>query len=136
MKKILIILALLVGMLGPAFALAGSAGAVNVFQACSGNDGANNGAGAGNSQVCQEQKSGGNSNPIINALKVALEIISIIVGFAAVVMIVLGGIKMTMSGGDPSNVKSGRDTVIYSLIGVVIALFAQIIVVFVLDKLK
>jgi hypothetical protein len=129
MKRKVLILFMLIGLLGPAIALPTSAGAVNVFQACGSK--VPNGA-----DVCQEESSNNGKNPIINALKVALEILSIIVGLAAVVMIILGGIKLTMSGGDPGAIKSGRDTVIYALAGVVFVLFAQTIVVFVLNKLK
>jgi Type IV secretion system pilin len=124
-KKILTLLLLLGLVLWPA-AFPVSAGAVSVSGACSN--------GAGSTAVCKEL-SGSNGNPIINTLKIVIEILAIVIGVASVIMIIIGGIKMIMSGGDPSAVKSGRDTVIYALIGVVIAIFAQAIVSFVLSKL-
>jgi hypothetical protein len=50
-------------------------------------------------------------------------------------MLVIGGMKLIASQGDPSNVKNGRDTIIYSLVGLAAAALAQVIVVFVLNKL-
>jgi Type IV secretion system pilin len=134
MKRKLCILLMFIGLLTPVLATPASVGAVNVFQACTGNNGSNNGANAGSSDVCAAKNS--SSNPVIKALKVALEILSIIVGIAAVAMIIIGGIKLSMSSGDASAVKSGRDTVIYALIGVIVAISAQAIVAFVLDKVK
>ncbi len=114
-------------LLGSAVALPVPAGAANVFRACD--------SVAGGTAVCKEESSNKGKNPVINAMKIALEILSIIVGFAAVVLIILGGIKFMMAGGDPSSIKSGRDTVIYALIGVAVVIFAQAIVAFVLNKL-
>ncbi|GEM_PF-1337937 len=50
-----------------------------------------------------------------------------IVGVLAVLMIVWGGIQMMTSSGDPGKVKKGKDTVIWGLIGMVIAIFAYTI---------
>ncbi|HSW79696.1 MAG TPA: hypothetical protein VLG47_02865 [Candidatus Saccharimonadales bacterium] len=125
MKRLIVFVLILAGLFGPVFAAPAPAGATDVFTACS--------HGSGGTTICSEAKKGG--NPVIHALSVALEIIAIIVGFAAVVMGVLAGIKLTLSNGDPSAVKSGRDTLIYALIGLVVALFAQAIVSFVLTKL-
>lgn len=125
MKKKICALLVLLGLIMP-LGVPAAAGAINIFPVC-------NGA-ASKSVVCQEQANG-NKNPIINALKVALDIISIVAGFAAVILVILGGIKFTISGGDPSATKSARDTIIYALIGVVVVLFSQTIIAFVLDKI-
>ena len=55
-----------------------------------------------------------------------------IVGFLAVVMIIVGGINYTLSAGDANNVKKAKDTILYGIIGLVIALLAAAIVNFVL----
>ena len=55
-----------------------------------------------------------------------------IVGFIAVVMIIVGGINYTLSAGDASKVKKAKDTILYGIIGLVIALLAAAIVNFVL----
>ena len=55
-----------------------------------------------------------------------------IVGAIAVIMIVIGGIRYTVSGGDSSAVKGAKDTILYAVIGVVVALLAYAIVNFVI----
>ena len=69
----------------------------------------------------------GRANIIIN---VALGVI----GVAAVVMIIFGGFFYTTSQGNPANVKKGKDTILYGIIGLVIALLAFAIVNFVLGN--
>lgn len=62
-------------------------------------------------------------------------LIAIAVGVASVIMIIVGGIKFTMASGDPSNVKSAKDTVIFALVGLIIAIIAASIIQFVLNQL-
>lgn len=59
---------------------------------------------------------------------------SIIVGAVAVVMIIIGGFRYVTSGGESSNISSAKNTILYALIGLVIVVFAQFIVKFVLAK--
>jgi len=58
-----------------------------------------------------------------------------VTGAVAVVMIVLGGFRYVLSSGDSNSTKAAKDTILYALIGLVIAIFAQIIVSFVLFRL-
>jgi hypothetical protein len=58
-----------------------------------------------------------------------------VVGSVAVLMIVIGGMRYVLSGGDASSTKSAKDTILYSIIGVIIALMAYAIVNFVVVKL-
>ena len=58
-----------------------------------------------------------------------------IVGTVAVLMMVIGGLRYVLSGGDASQTKSAKDTILYSIIGVVIALMAYAIVNFVVVEL-
>jgi len=119
---------MILGLLAPTVALPATASAVNVFQAC--------GQGAGASDVCQEQGSSSHgSNPILHTIKVVLNILSIIVGIAAIVMLMFSGLKMIWAQGDTQAVKSARDGAIGAVVGVAVAALAQAIVVFVLNKL-
>ncbi|MGZ6004951.1 MAG: hypothetical protein ACXWLH_02255 [Candidatus Saccharimonadales bacterium] len=68
-------------------------------------------------------------------LSKAITILDIVIGAASVIMIIIGGFKFVLSGGDASNVNSARNTVLYAIIGVVIAVSGQIIVKFVLNRL-
>ena len=56
-----------------------------------------------------------------------------IIGIVAVVMIIIGGFNFMTSAGDPGKVKKGKDTILYGIIGLVIALLAFAIVNFVLN---
>lgn len=65
-----------------------------------------------------------------------INILSIIVGIAAVIMIIIGGMKYVTSGGDSSSIASAKSTLIYAVVGLVITAFAQFIVNFVLTSTK
>lgn len=52
----------------------------------------------------------------------------IAVGIICVVFIIIGGIRYATSGGDPEKVKSAKNTILYALIGLVIAILANVIV--------
>lgn len=56
-------------------------------------------------------------------------------GILSVIMIMVGGITIATSKGEPGGINSGRTTIIYSVVGLVIAIFAQAIVTFVLQKI-
>ena len=53
------------------------------------------------------------------------------VGIIAVIVVIYGGILYTTSAGDPGKTKKAKDTIMYGLIGLVIALLAYTIVLFV-----
>ena len=58
------------------------------------------------------------------------------VGMGAVVMIILGGVSYATSQGDPQKVKKAKDTILYGIIGLVVALLAFAIVNFVLSSIQ
>lgn len=58
-----------------------------------------------------------------------------VVGSVAVLMIIVGGLRYVLSGGDASGIKSAKDTILYSVIGVVIAVMAYAIVNYVVVNL-
>lgn len=58
-----------------------------------------------------------------------------IVGIIAVVMLIIGGIKYLLSGGDSKKVTDAKNTVLYAIIGLVIAFLAYAIVNFVITAL-
>lgn len=80
----------------------------------------------------------GNDDPIAGEDGViirAVTIMSYIVGFASVLMVMVGGLKFITANGDPNSVSSARNTVLYALIGVVVFLSSQLIVRFVVSRL-
>ena len=55
-------------------------------------------------------------------------------GIVAVVMAIIAGIQMTMSAGDPGAVKKAKNTLMWSIVGLVIMILAYAIVNFVIGK--
>ena len=65
----------------------------------------------------------------------AISALSLVIGVVAMLVIIIGGIKMTLSSGDAGKVKGARDQVIYACVGLVVAGLAQAIVWFVLKRI-
>ena len=58
-----------------------------------------------------------------------------IVGVIAVIMLIIGGIKYVVSGGDAKKVTDAKNTVLYAIIGLIVAFLAFAIVNFVITSL-
>jgi hypothetical protein len=63
-----------------------------------------------------------------------INILSIIIGIVAVIMIMVAGFKYITANGDSGNLSSAKTTLIYAIVGLVVVALAQFIVKFVLDK--
>jgi hypothetical protein len=64
-----------------------------------------------------------------------VNILLFIIGAIAVIMLIYGGIRYTTSGGASANVTAAKNTIMYAIIGLVIAFLAYAIVNWVLDVL-
>lgn len=130
MKKLIILVAMFVSLaivsLGSSIAFAQTD---PLQEACAAGDSFDNSA------ACKGRTLG---NPILGPdgiiTKVA-QILVILVSIIAVIMIIVAGFKYIVSAGDANATKSARDTILYAVIGLVVALFAQGIVSFVLRRL-
>jgi hypothetical protein len=58
-----------------------------------------------------------------------------LIGAISVIMIIYGGIRYTTSGGDAKNVTAAKSTILYAVVGLVVAILAFAIVNFVITKL-
>ena len=58
-----------------------------------------------------------------------------ILGFLSVIMLIIGGVKYAMSAGDAKAVTDAKNTILYALIGLVIAILSYSIVKFVIGLL-
>ncbi len=67
-------------------------------------------------------------------IALVINIFSVVVGIAAVIMIIVGGLRYIISGGDSGNVTSAKNTILYAIIGLVVVALAQFVVKFVLTK--
>lgn len=58
-----------------------------------------------------------------------------VLGVVAVIFIIVGAVNYVTSQGDAGKVKKARDTILYAVIGLIIALLAFAIVGFILGKM-
>jgi len=125
MKRFIVSLAVLIGllvpMLSPQFAAAET---VDVFPTgCK-------------AAICKDTSGG--KNPIFGpdgVLTKATHIMAIFVGVVATIAIIISGLMMITSGGDATKSANARRALSYSMVAVVIAIMAQLIVSFVLDNI-
>ena len=62
-----------------------------------------------------------------------VNILSWVVGIIGVIMVIISGLKYVTSNGDASGISSAKNTLIYALVGLVIAALAQFLVHFALS---
>ena len=68
------------------------------------------------------------------ALQTIFATIFLIVGAISVIFIIIAGIQYITSGGNPDKAKRAKDTILYAIIGLVVALSATVIVNFVIGR--
>ena len=76
-------------------------------------------------------KSGDLKTTVINIINAVIGVL----GLAAVVIIIIGGINYMMSSGEASKVKKAKDTILYGVIGLVICVLAFAIVNFIIGNI-
>ncbi len=100
---------------------AAPAHAINLFPDCKGSSTA----------VCKATNNDNASSLIQDIINVLL----FVIGAVAVVMIIIGGIRYTTSNGDSNRTTAAKNTILYSVVGLVVAIMASAIVNFVLSYL-
>lgn len=60
-----------------------------------------------------------------------VNVILFIIGAVAVIMIVVGGVRYTVSNGDSNAVQGAKNTIMYAIVGLVVAIIAYALVNFV-----
>lgn len=80
------------------------------------------------------QKCSGGKAGFTKIVKAVINVLSIIVGAVSVIMIIIGGFRYVVSAGDSNAISSAKNTILYAIVGLVIVLFAQIIVAFVITN--
>ena len=97
-------------------------------------------AGAINSEITSGMNatSAGTSTPTDAnvVIKNVTNIMFFIIGAVSVIMLIYGGIRYTTSGGNVNSVTAAKNTVIYSIVGLVISILAYAIVNFVVTNIK
>jgi len=84
----------------------------------------------GNNQNCA---TGADRSTLQSKLATIINLLSILIGVVAVIMIIYGGFRYITSGGDATRVGNAKNTILYAIIGLIIVALAQVIVKFVLN---
>lgn len=66
--------------------------------------------------------------------KVITNVLLFIIGAVSVVMLIIGGFRYTVSQGDSQALTSAKNTILYSIIGIIVALLAYGVVNFVISN--
>ncbi len=82
-----------------------------------------------------EQSATGRQTSLMSTLSVIINVALGVIGFVAVVMIIFGGVQYTTSSGDAAKVTKAKNTILYGIVGLVIALLAFAIVNFILSNI-
>ena len=69
-----------------------------------------------------------------NAVQTVLQITFGIIGALAIIYIIIGALHFITAQGNPQEAAKARQTIIYSVIGLIVALSAEAIVTFALSK--
>ena len=82
---------------------------------------------------------GSNSSATLQVDEIVLAVVNWLlfaVGVISVIMLIVGGIKYATSAGDSNKVTSAKNTIMYAIIGLAVAVLAFAIVGFVTDTLN
>jgi hypothetical protein len=77
-----------------------------------------------------------NEPQVTGTFKLVADILLFVLGSIAVIMIIIGGIRYVSSNGDQAQVTGAKNTILYSVIGLVLALAAYAIVNFVTARIQ
>ena len=64
------------------------------------------------------------------SFKMITDVLLFIIGAISVIMLIVGGIRYTVSGGDAGQITAAKNTILYAIVGIVIAILAYAIVNF------
>ncbi len=81
----------------------------------------------GNGQIADILGGGGAFHMITNTLL-------FVIGSISVIMLVIGGLRYVVSGGESTAVAAAKNTVLYAIIGVIVALLAYAAIAFVIGS--
>lgn len=66
--------------------------------------------------------------------KTVTNVLLFIIGAISVIMLIIGGIRYVVSGGDSGAVTSAKNTILYAVVGIVVAILAYALVNFVIGS--
>lgn len=86
------------------------------------------GNGAAQAKTAEQQ------DDLVSNIKTITNTMLFAIGVVAVIMLIIGGFRYIFSGGNQTSVSSAKDTILYAVIGIVVAILAYAIVNFVLGQ--
>jgi hypothetical protein len=91
----------------------------------------------GESAICDDARN--ETDPVSGPNNVVTRVANVLAfaaGFIALVVLVVSGIQFMLSRGDPQKAASARSAIIYTVIGVVVIVFARAIVVYIAGRIQ
>lgn len=93
---------------------------------------------AAQSSICKDnaaQQKSSDTNPVASLIGKISTLVAIVAGIAAVIMIIISGFKFVTSAGDAQKVAGARNTLVWSVVGLIVVAFAAVIISFIMSKL-
>ncbi len=78
---------------------------------------------------------GGGAPSLVSIIKTVVNVLLFAIGIASVIVIVISGFRFVTSNGDSNTVTSAKNSILYAVIGIVVAFSAYAIVNFILGQL-
>ena len=76
----------------------------------------------------------GNLFGVGGTFSVVTNVLLFIIGAIAVIMIVIGGLRYVLSGGDSNQVSAAKNTILYAIVGIIVAILAYAAVRFIVGS--
>jgi hypothetical protein len=64
-----------------------------------------------------------------------INILTFIVGAVSVIMLIIGGLRYVLSNGDANAITSAKNTILYAIVGIIVAFAARAVVLFIIGRL-
>ena len=93
---------------------------------------------ANNNQTCDNETRESGTNPLTGnqgVITSITNIVALIAGTAAVVVIIVAGLQYVVANGDSTKITNARNAIIYAVIGLIVIIVARGIILFVLGKI-
>lgn len=75
-----------------------------------------------------------NEGSAVDLIDTALTVLTFFVGAVSVIVLIIAGLMYVASGGSPDRTKRAKTMILYAVVGIVLAITAQLIVQFVLSS--
>jgi len=78
----------------------------------------------------------GSGNDLNSIIQTVINVMLFIIGILCVIMIIFGGIRYTTSTGDKGRIDNAKNTIVYAVVGLIVAIVAFALVQWVFNALK